>query len=166
MWDGAEVTYQGQALESGLAPGDQGRVLVSDGRATHVAWSSGQRQGQVDLVSAEDVVEREAQDEAITDHLRNSLEFEPVEDLATEQVTASRSVTSVVSSLTATGGLDEVSDEVIQAAQEVVAVSLIRYRSLKEVLAGMDEAERAEVVRTVTSMVLGEAHRSMEADDA
>lgn len=147
--EGARVSYVGEG-EDDLEVGDQGRVVASDRGASHVVWSTGEREGRIDFISNLDIT-------ALSSPI-------PYEDLDTGPL-VTFAIRATYDRYGPQGLLGALADEghlnlfmpVIEDAVMMVASRIRQDVSFQEVLSKLDAEDGSEFVIYAASALLRDA---------
>lgn len=155
--EGATVSYIGDG-RGGLNLGDHGRILAhASMSAGHVQWLDGARRGQVDVVDFEDIAPSTRRVVAMQDGLEDSLEVGPIVVTSNARhvfdVDGGPGLISLMASTGRLASFDEIADEAFALVQDRVS----RSASVREVLAELDEDDRADVVHMASLTLLHDA---------
>lgn len=147
--EGQRVAFCGDP-DAGLQPGDRGKVLSSEGSASHVLWATGSRSGEILLVGNLDLVASHQT------YAYDSLDSGVLVTIAVRDTFEDAGSPGLLNALNEEGHLTSfasIADEVMQA----VAARIRQDPSIAEVLAVLDPEEGAEFVSLATSVLLRDA---------
>lgn len=144
--EGGRVSYVGEG-EFGLQVGDQGKVLVDDGRACHVLWLTGSCAGKTLFHDYLDLV-----GEATTEASYG----EPVVRVAVRDIYDRKGHAGLLAALSEEGVLD-VFDSIAAEAIEMVAQRIRGDLAFSEVVAQLGYDDGEEFVDYASRILLSEA---------
>lgn len=163
MRDGQRVSYVGLPL-NGSSVGDVGKVLSASGAACHVLWTSGARQGQVDLVIDDCLVPvRSTKTSTIADALDDSLHFESGLVMSAAAIYEAEGAAGVINAMNEAGhlaGLSSIADD----ALTLVATRIREDEGIAAHLSSLDADERDQVIALTSAVLLRDAF-SIQEDD-
>lgn len=151
--EGHKVSYVGEPTE-GLAVGEKGSVLSSDGASCHVMWATGARRGLVDLLPVDDVVS--ARRTAVVHTLDDSLSIAPLQTVAVAETYEAEGAPGLLNALNEAGLLASFA-QIAEDAVAHVSARLWEDDEFRQVLAHLDPEEGASLVSLASVVLLRDA---------
>lgn len=150
--EGAHVSYIGYG-QSGLAIGDEGKVLSNAGSASHVRWLTGVVQEQVLLVSNEDLVPAA---KAASLGVEDDLESGPLVTLAVRDIYDEEGEVGLTAALADDGHLTafaQIAEETLEWVQAKISEDL----SVHDALSHLDPSEQTDTLTYMAMALLRDA---------
>jgi hypothetical protein len=163
LYDGQPVAYAGDDGYQDLSTGDQGKVLVADGRIAHVLWATGSRAGDV-TISESAVLSTGPADMSVASALDDSLEVGGLVAFSSRQVYDERGASGLLSVMAEAGHLSGF----LPIAEEALGIVAHRVRhdaSVRAITADLDEYEAEVVVRKAAALLIHDAFSADEEED-
>lgn len=153
--DGQIVSYAGDEGHDDLFVGDQGKVLVADGRSAHVMWSTGSRTGDVTITDT-DALNTGARDLSVSGSLDDSLEVGGLVAFSARNVVDEQGIPGLLNIMSEAGHMSGFLD----IAEEALAIVLHRIRhdaSIRAITAGLEDEEADLLIRTAAAALIRDA---------
>lgn len=154
--EGCKVAYIGNEI-AGHAIGDDGKVIAADGERFHVAWRTGSRKGQIELMSVLDITpvsDPDAVPESRSASLDDSLEYgSPVLSFSARRVFEESGFRGLVAALEDDGHLSTIAGRVSEMVGSIVS-EVRGDAAVVQAAADLDYDEADELVSTLVAALV------------